>query len=107
MSNTFCPELEERLVRYAAVETTSDETSATMPSTATQLELQRMLQRELVDIGASDVQLDANGFVYATIPATAGGDIPRVALLAHVDTVAGVGSGRELRGPGARRRVRR
>ncbi|MCW5842814.1 MAG: peptidase T [Caldilinea sp.] len=93
MSNTFCPELEERLVRYAAVETTSDETSATMPSTATQLELQRMLQRELVDIGASDVQLDANGFVYATIPATAGGDIPRVALLAHVDTVAGVGSG--------------
>ena len=93
MSNTYCPELEERLVRYAAVETTSDETSATMPSTATQLELQRMLQRELVDIGASDVQLDANGFVYATIPATAGGDIPRVALLAHVDTVAGVGSG--------------
>ena len=93
MSNTFCPELEERLVRYAAVETTSDETSATMPSTATQLELQRMLQRELVDIGASDVQLDANGFVYATIPATAGGDIPRVALLAHVDTVAGVGAG--------------
>ena len=93
MSNTFCPELEERLVRYTAVETTSDETSATMPSTATQLELQRMLQRELVDIGASDVQLDANGFVYATIPATAGGDIPRVALLAHVDTVAGVGSG--------------
>ncbi|MCB9116232.1 MAG: peptidase T [Caldilineaceae bacterium] len=93
MSNTFCPELEERLVRYTAVETTSDETSATMPSTATQLELQRMLQRELVDIGASDVQLDANGFVYATIPATAGGDIPRVALLAHVDTVAGVGAG--------------
>ena len=93
MSNTFCPELEERLVRYAAVETTSDETSATIPSTATQLELQRMLQRELVDIGASDVQLDANGFVYATIPATAGGDIPRVALLAHVDTVAGVGTG--------------
>ena len=93
MSHSFCPELEERLVRYVKVETTSDETSATTPSTATQLELQRMLQRELVDIGASDVQLDANGFVYATIPATAGGDIPRVALLAHVDTVAGVGSG--------------
>ena len=93
MSNSFCPELEARLVRYAAVETTSDEASPTTPSTATQLELQRVLQRELVDIGASDVQLDANGFVYATIPATAGGDIPRVALLAHVDTVAGVGSG--------------
>ena len=93
MSHSFCPELEERLVRYVKVETTSDEASATTPSTATQLDLQRMLQRELVDIGASDVQLDANGFVYATIPATAGGDIPRVALLAHVDTVAGVGSG--------------
>lgn len=93
MSHSFCPELEERLVRYVKVETTSDEASATTPSTATQLDLQRMLQRELVDIGASDVQLDANGFVYATIPATAGGAIPRIALLAHVDTVPGVGSG--------------
>ena len=93
MNNSFCPELEARLVRYAAIETTSDEASATTPSTATQLELQHMLQRELVDIGASDVQLDANGFLYATIPATAGGAIPRVALLAHVDTVAGIGLG--------------
>lgn len=93
MSHSFCQELEERLVRYVRVETTSDEASATTPSTATQLDMQRMLQRELAGFGASDVKLDANGFVYATIPATAGGDIPRVALLAHVDTVAGVGSG--------------
>lgn len=93
MNHSFSAELEARLVRYAAIETTSDEAAKTTPSTSTQLELQRMLQRELVDIGASDVQLDANGFVYATIPATAGGNIPRVALLAHVDTVAGVGSG--------------
>ena len=93
MSNSFCAELEERLVRYAAIDTISDEASSTTPSTATQLDLQHMLQRELVDIGASDVQCDVNGFLYATLPATAGGVLPRVALLAHVDTVAGIGSG--------------
>ena len=44
MTHSFCPELEARLVRYCAVETTSDEGASTVPSTATQLDLQRMLK---------------------------------------------------------------
>ena len=92
MSHTFCPELEERFVRYAMVETTSDESASTIPSTVTQLELQRVLARELEEIGAAAVTLTANGFVFATVPATVAG-APVIALLAHVDTVAGIGWG--------------
>lgn len=93
MSQSFCPELEDRLVRYARVETTSDESSSSVPSTATQFDLQRILEQELREMGAQSVYLADNGFLYATIPATQSGSIPTVALLAHVDTVAGVGDG--------------
>jgi tripeptide aminopeptidase len=94
MSRSFCPELETRLVRYCAVETASDESSATVPSTATQLELQRILARELEEMGAADVTLTDTGFVLATVPSTVeGAQPPVIALLAHVDTVAGIGYG--------------
>jgi len=94
MSETFGPELEARLTRYCAVATESDERSSTTPSTAAQLDLQRLLALELEEMGAAAVSLTENGFVFATIPATvAGGQPPVVALLAHVDTVAGIGSG--------------
>lgn len=82
----FDRELEDRLVRYAAVDTQSDETSATAPSTARQCDLQRLLKAELETMGASDVRLTAYGALLATIPATVEGPAPTIALLAHVDT---------------------
>ncbi|MFZ1770863.1 MAG: peptidase T [Caldilinea sp.] len=93
MSHSFCAELEARFVRYVQVETTSDEASSTVPSTAAQLDLQRVLEHELREMGAQDMLLAENGFLYATLPATTTKTVPRVALLAHVDTVAGVGEG--------------
>ncbi len=92
MSDSYCPELEERLLRYVQIDTTSDEASPTTPSTESQLILQRLLVDELNTIGAADVTLDENGFVYATVPATTATQaLPVIALLAHVDTVAGIG----------------
>lgn len=80
----FCPELESRLLRYTAIDSQSDETSATSPSTAIQLTMARLLQQELIEIGASEVQITAYGAVLATIPATAPG--PTIGFLAHMDT---------------------
>ena len=80
----FDAELESRLCRYAAIDSQSDENSTSAPSTAIQLDMQRLLQRELVEIGASDVTLTAYGALLATIPANATG--PTIGLLAHVDT---------------------
>src|SRR3712207_2641026 len=79
--------LESRLVRYAAIDTQSDESSATVPSTTKQLDLLTLLQQELQEMGAADVRLTPTGFTIATIPAMVdAGQAPRVAFLAHVDT---------------------
>src|SRR3954463_5228897 len=83
----FAPELEARLLRYVQIDTQSDESSSTVPSTAIQLDLLNLLRQELVDLGADGVRLTDTGFVIATIPATAKGTpAPGVAFLAHVDT---------------------
>src|SRR5687768_12049144 len=86
MTDWYLADLEDRLLRYVKVDTQADESSPTHPSTAIQLDLQRMLVDELTELGASDVRLTDYGAVIATIPATVEGDIPTVAFLAHVDT---------------------
>jgi tripeptide aminopeptidase len=80
----FDPELEDRLLRYAAIDSQSDETSSSQPSTAIQLDMARLLVAELEEIGAQDVQLTDYGAVLATVPGTAEG--PVMGWCAHVDT---------------------
>ncbi|HEY1304116.1 MAG TPA: peptidase T [Vicinamibacterales bacterium] len=82
----FDRQLEERLVRYARIDTQSDEGSSSSPSTHTQYDLLNPLADELRSLGAEDVRLTDYGVVLATVPATVSTDIPTVALLAHVDT---------------------
>src|SRR5688572_31253949 len=86
----FDRELEERLIRYARIDTQSDEKPTTSPSTQKQYDLLKLLADELKSIGAKDVTLTDYGVTLATIPATnsgtAKGDAPTIALLAHVDT---------------------
>ena len=76
----------ERLVRYARIETQSDEDSETYPSTDGQLDLLRLLRDELEQIGLTDAAIDEHGYVTATLPATVEHDVPTIALFAHVDT---------------------
>ena len=85
-SATFDRELEQRLVRYASIDTQSDEASTTAPSTERQLDLLRLLKSELESIGARDVQLTEYAALLATIPATTTNAGPTIAFLAHVDT---------------------
>ncbi|TFG62243.1 MAG: peptidase T, partial [Gemmatimonadales bacterium] len=82
---TIANQLEERFVRYAAMDSQSADGMKGTPSTKTQLELQETLTKELEDLGASDVRLTEHGIVIATVPATVEG-APTVAFLAHVDT---------------------
>ncbi|OYU39587.1 MAG: peptidase T [Pseudorhodobacter sp. PARRP1] len=80
----FHPELESRLIRYAALDSQSNDDSTTSPSTEIQFGILRLLEAELREIGATDVTLTPYGTVLATIPGTAPG--PTIGLLAHVDT---------------------
>lgn len=86
MNREFDRELEERLLRYVRIDTTSDESSPTTPSTQKQYDLLNLLVEELKEIGASDVALTDYGAVLATVPGTVDGDVPTVGFLAHVDT---------------------
>src|SRR5258705_6320586 len=76
-----------RFLRYVQIDTQSDETSKTFPSTPGQLVLLEMLKQELNELGASDVQMTKHGYVVASIPAnTRKARVPTLAFLAHVDT---------------------
>ena len=80
-------DLLSRFLRYVRVDTQSDETSKTFPSTPGQLVLLEMLKQELSELGASDVQMTKHGYVMASIPAnTRKAGVPTVAFFAHVDT---------------------
>jgi tripeptide aminopeptidase len=89
LDGTFEPQLEDRLVRYARIDTQSDEGSRSSPSTDKQLVLLRLLVDELREIGASDVAITEYGTLLATIPATVSHPVPTIAFLGHVDTVPG------------------
>src|SRR6478736_5191010 len=77
----------ERFMRYVQIDTQSDPTSPSQPSTEKQKDLSRILVQELLAIGISDAELDEHGYVYATIPATVDdGNIPVLCFCSHVDT---------------------
>ncbi|PKO98120.1 MAG: peptidase T [Bacteroidetes bacterium HGW-Bacteroidetes-8] len=78
----------ERFLRYISVDTASDPESSSQPSSAKQLDLSRMLLKELKEMGITDVSLDEFGYVMATIPSNlpAGKKVPVIGFIAHVDS---------------------
>ncbi|QNR19582.1 peptidase T [Exiguobacterium sp. Helios] len=79
-------DLIRRLTTYAKIDTQSDYASTTVPTTDGQWTLARLLVDELKEIGMSDVTVDENGYVMATLPANTDADIPTIGFLAHLDT---------------------
>ena len=76
----------ERLIRYAKIDTQSDPESSTTPSTEKQFDLLNLLKDELEEIGLTEITLDENGYLFATLPANTDKDILTIGFLAHVDT---------------------
>lgn len=84
----FDAALQERMVRYARIDSQADDRSSSKPSTPGQWQMLREVENELRAMGARDVTVLAEGFVLATVPSTLpdGESAPVVAFLAHVDT---------------------
>src|SRR5574344_654673 len=77
----------ERLLKYTKINTRSDESSDTIPSTAIQFDLLKLLVIELEQLGLEDVELSpTNAFVTATLPANTDEPLPAIGFIAHVDT---------------------
>lgn len=80
---------EERFLQYIALDTTSDESSPTCPSTEGQWALIRLLEKEMKGLGMENVRADEHGYVYGFIPAN-DASLPAIGLIAHMDTVDAV-----------------
>lgn len=76
----------ERFCRYVKVDTTANAAATTYPSSPGQLELGKLLVGELRELGLADVEQDANGLVWATLPGNAKHAVDAIALCAHFDT---------------------
>jgi len=76
----------ERFLRYVVIDTQSDASSPTCPSTEKQKDLGRLLAAELQAIGLTDAHLDEHGYVYATIPANTAKKVPVICFCSHMDT---------------------
>ena len=76
----------ERLTRYAKIDTQSDASSSSCPSTEGQWDLLHLLEKELAELGLEEITLDENGYLFATLPSNTDKDLPTIGFLAHVDT---------------------
>ena len=76
----------DRFLKYVSFDTESAEEAAQVPSTEKQFKLAEYLVEELKAIGAQDVELTENCYVYATVPATTEEDLPILGFVAHMDT---------------------
>jgi len=76
----------ERFLKYVSFTTTSDENTNMTPSTPGQMVLANYLVEELKTIGLTQVELDKNGYVMATLPANTDKAIPTIGFIAHMDT---------------------
>ena len=78
--------LQKRFINYAKIDTQSDASSLTYPSTAKQFNLAKILVAELLEMGVNDAHCDEFGYVYATIPATTSKQVPVICFCSHMDT---------------------
>lgn len=76
----------ERFLEYAKYDTQSSVSTGTTPSTEKQLVLAKALYEELKNIGLSDVSLDENGYIMATLPANTDKKLPTIGFISHMDT---------------------
>lgn len=76
----------KRFVSYVTVDTESDPTSETTPSTEKQWDLANQLTEELKQIGLQDVTIDENAYIMATLPSNVDHDVPTIGFISHFDT---------------------
>lgn len=78
--------LVERFLKYVKIDTQSNEESTTCPSTEKQFDLAKVIIEDLKEIGMSDISMDENGYIMATLPSNIDKEVPTVGFIAHMDT---------------------
>ena len=76
----------DRFLEYVKFDTQSDELTNLTPSTPGQMIFARHLEKELHDMGLSDITLDDNGYLMATLKGNTDKEVPTIGFIAHLDT---------------------
>lgn len=76
----------ERFLNYVKIDTQSDESTGTTPSTEKQMYFAKYLKKQLEDIGLKEIELDKDGYLYATLPSNIDKQVPVIGFIAHLDT---------------------
>ncbi|MGB0869528.1 MAG: peptidase T [Flavobacteriales bacterium] len=77
----------DRFSRYTKIDTQSDASSPTCPSTEKQKDLAKVLVKELLAFGLKDAHMDEHGYVYATLESNSSkNNLPKICFCAHMDT---------------------
>ena len=76
----------DRFLQYVKFDTQSDELTNLTPSTPGQMEFARHLEAELRAMGLTEISLDSNGYLFATLPANTDRPVPTIGFIAHLDT---------------------
>jgi tripeptide aminopeptidase len=79
-------DITERFLNYTQFDTQSSEDSDSVPSTSKQLVFAEYLKKELEHEGLSNVEMDNNGYIYATLKANTKGNFPTIGFISHYDT---------------------
>jgi tripeptide aminopeptidase len=79
-------EIINRFINYVTIDTESDPNNPAFPSTEKQWNLAKILVKELQEIGMSDVTLDDNCYIMATLPSNIDYKVPTIGFVAHIDT---------------------
>ena len=79
-------EVLNRFIKYIKIDSQSDASSHSTPSTEKQWEIIRLLETDLQSIGMSDVEVDEKGYIMATLPTTTTKKVPCIGFVAHYDT---------------------
>ncbi|MDN4754864.1 peptidase T [Porphyromonadaceae bacterium W3.11] len=86
----------ERFLRYIAIDTKSDESSTTTPSTKIQWDLANLLKEEMEEMGLQDISLDEHCYLMGTLPANGYSDQPVIGFISHMDSAPDM-SGKDIK----------
>ena len=76
----------DRFIKYARIDTQSDENNTQIPSTQKQFNLAKEVEQEMLEMGLTEVSLDNNCYLMATLPANTQKRLPVIGFIAHFDT---------------------
>ncbi|MDD2477004.1 MAG: peptidase T [Dysgonamonadaceae bacterium] len=76
----------DRFIKYAKIDTQSDENNSETPSTQKQFDLARLVEKEMREMGLEDVSLDDKCYLMGTLPSNCDKELPTIGFISHFDT---------------------